>query len=582
MNNFMLKIAVILAFTCGLPAQVITPESVVEMTKVSEVALQPQGKFIAYTLQVARDADEPAGSAYKELWVVPVKEGAARRYVAKPVSISSLDWTPDGRTITFLATRKSYNQFKQVYGIAVDGGEAQQLTHASKTISAYALSPDGKQIAYIVKGDDPEDIKMARKNGFDQIVEDTWSATNRIFVENIETAETHSVLESDEHPWELSWSPTGTHIIYRASDRPFTDDKYMNSDNYMVAAEGGAGQKIYDTEGKLKLAALSPSGTHAAWLGASSFKDPYTHSLFVMEKGGDAPRNLLGDMEATGESFVWKNDQTILMVMTENTRRYVYEVSITDGKMKKLRGENDPIIDKISLSADGKLFATKAHAYNHPDEVFLGTLNNKPMKRLTISNQDLVDMEFGEQETITWEGPDGLSISGILIKPVGYQAGNQYPLQVQVHGGPESARLDGWYTGYNRPIQMLAQRGIMVFIPNYRGSTGKGVKFSEANHNDMMGKEFEDILAGIDYLDEQGMIDMQRVGIGGGSYGGYAAAWGATKHSERFAVAVMFVGISNQISKGGMTDTPLENAGVHWNQWLHDDHDFAWDRSPLK
>ena len=107
-----------------------------------------------------------------------------------------------------------------------------------------------------------------------------------------------------------------------------------------------------------------------------------------MEKGGDAPRNLLGDMEATGESFVWKNDQTILMVMTENTRRYVYEVSITDGKMKKLRGENDPIIDKISLSAHGKLFATKAHAYNHPDEVFLGTLNNNCLLYTSPSPRD--------------------------------------------------------------------------------------------------------------------------------------------------------------------------------------------------
>jgi dipeptidyl aminopeptidase/acylaminoacyl peptidase len=129
---------------------------------------------------------------------------------------------------------------------------------------------------------------------------------------------------------------------------------------------------------------------------------------------------------------------------------------------------------------------------------------------------------------------------------------------------------------------MLAQRGFVVLMPNYRGSTGRGVAYSMGDHNDLMGKEFDDMLAGIDHLVDLGYVDPDRVGIGGGSYGGYTSAWAATKHSERFQASVVFAGIANQISKAGVTDTPSENAVVHWNVWLYDNMDLVWDRSPIK
>jgi dipeptidyl aminopeptidase/acylaminoacyl peptidase len=119
-------------------------------------------------------------------------------------------------------------------------------------------------------------------------------------------------------------------------------------------------------------------------------------------------------------------------------------------------------------------------------------------------------------------------------------------------------------------------------MPNYRGSTGRGVAYSKGDHNDLMGEEMHDNLTGIDHLIQLGLVDKYRVGIGGGSYGGYTSAWAATKHSDRFKAAVVFAGIANQISKAGMTDTPVENAGVHWNVWLYDDMDLVWDRSPIK
>jgi dipeptidyl aminopeptidase/acylaminoacyl peptidase len=154
-------------------------------------------------------------------------------------------------------------------------------------------------------------------------------------------------------------------------------------------------------------------------------------------------------------------------------------------------------------------------------------------------------------------------------------------LIVSVHGGPESHLRNGWLTYYSYPGQVGAAEGFAVFYPNYRGSTGRGVKFSKLGQADYAGKEFDDILDGIDHLAAKGLINPKKVGVTGGSYGGFASAWMATKHTKRFAASVMFVGISDQISKFGTTDIPNEMFLVHARKWPWKDWDFFRERSPI-
>lgn len=561
---------------------ILTPEKVVEMRWVTSASIQPQGEKIAYTLRVPRDASEKPGSYYSELWVVDVESGKTLPFVQKPYSVGHIQWASDGASILFVMKRHSVDPHSQVYRIPVSGGEAQKISHAKGNVLNFKLSPDGQKLAFTMKEEEPEEVKKAKEQGFDQTVADTWTTQTRLYVEDLASGEPVLVSQDRVNIWDFGWTPDSRHLIYRASERPFTDDSYMFTRNYKVSAEGGPGELIHPTEGKLELAQQSPDGHYIAWLGAVDIHDPYPGSLFIKKANSAEVRNLLEGFKATAESFVWKDKQTLLLTVIENTRTYLYEVLIPSGKMKKVMGDNAPIFREVSLANDGKTAAFVGNSALHPNEVYIVKLSENRPRRLTHSNPDLSTMAFGQQETISWKGPDDLTIFGVLIKPWGFREGQRYPLIVVVHGGPESAYLDGWNTYYSRPVQLLAQRGYMVLIPNYRGSIGRGVAFSKADHKDMMGKEFDDILAGIDYLIDKGWVDGQRVGIGGGSYGGFTSAWAATRHSQRFKAAVVFAGISNQVSKEGTTDIPEEIRLVHWEFALYENFELAWERSPLK
>ncbi len=560
--------------------RLLTPEDVVNLRYVRSVAIQPQGQLVAYTLRVPRDSTEAPGGDYNELWIVDGPSGRRYPLIRKPSSVANLEWSPDGKYVYFLMRRKTMNPNRQVYRISPTGGEAQLITTVPRSIAFFRLAPDGERIAFVMRSKAPDSITLRRKKGFDHHVEDTWFTWNQLFVWDIKTGTYQSIVSDSLHILELNWTPDGEHIVFRAARRPFTDDAYMFTDNYIVTVATGEVTQLYDTEGKLHVAEQSPDGKYWAWLGATQLHDPYPGSLFLFKKEWGKPVNLLEGFNGTAIWFKWLSDKRIALVTIEKTRTYLYFINIPSGRMKR-QPLPSVVFRSVSFAKNGKTIAFAGSAFNHPNEVFWGKTGGR-LRKITNHNPILKQMAFGKQETIHWKGPDNLTIYGVLVYPVGYQSGKQYPLQVQVHGGPESATLDGWNTYYSSWVQMLAQRGFFVLLPNYRGSIGRGVAYSMADHWDMMGKEFLDILAGIDTLIARGMVDSNKVAIGGGSYGGYTSAWAATRFSKRFKAAIVFAGISNQISKIGTTDTPAENALVHWSRWPYEDFQFVWSRSPLK
>jgi dipeptidyl aminopeptidase/acylaminoacyl peptidase len=233
------------------------------------------------------------------------------------------------------------------------------------------------------------------------------------------------------------------------------------------------------------------------------------------------------------------------------------------------------------MARDGASAAWLEQSPRHPPEVFLYQPREKNARRLTNSNPWLAELQFAPQEVVKHKARDGLELEGILIRPLEAEAGTRYPLILAVHGGPEANVPNGWVTSYANPGQFAAARGFAVFYPNYRGSTGRGVAFSKLGQGDAAGKEFDDLVDAVDHLVATGLVDKAKVGITGGSYGGYASAWGATYYSERFAASVMFVGLSDLVSKAGTTDIPHEMHLVHHLKHLWEAWDHFRQRSPI-
>ncbi|RMF59766.1 MAG: S9 family peptidase, partial [Calditrichaeota bacterium] len=380
--------------------------------------------------------------------------------------------------------------------------------------------------------------------------------------------------------WSFAWSPNSKQIVFQGTDTPLTDDSYMFKKIYQISIEEGIPSLLCKTEGKLGPMAFSPDGNHLAYLGAVSLNDPLAQSLFVVPSSGGTPKNLTENFEGSGHNLYWLDNHTVLLLSTEGVQNTLRKVDIRTGKMKLIYS-NGPIITSLSLHRKSGKFAAIANAPTHPSELFVGTVKKGHLTRLTHTNPELREIKLARQEVIEWEGADGWKIQGILTYPLHYQEGKKYPLALQIHGGPEGVSVNGWRTRATYPVQILAANDYFVLEPNYRGSGGRGVAFSKADHDDLGGKEFEDVLAGIDHLVKMGYVDNEQVVTGGWSYGGYFSAWAATRHSQRFKAAVVAAGLTNWISFAGTTDIPHEMSLVHWNSYWLEQRDLHWERSPL-
>ncbi len=556
-----------------------TPRDVARLQTVLSARISPDGRFIAYTRAVPRDpfAGED-GPSYIELHVLDAS-GRSRPFVTGKVVVSQVTWTPDGQSIAYLAKRGD-DTHTALYVIPLGGGESRKLLTHGASVHHVRFRPDGKQVAFLSTPPRSADEKKWREKGFNQeIYEEDWRPT-RVYVADVEGKSPPRGLELKGSAFDLQWSPDGKQLAVALAPTPLVDDSYMFKRIHVVDVETGNVTERIDNPGKLGAFAFSPDGRHLAMISAADLNDPAEGRLMVVAIPGGGPlRDLMPKYEAHVEAFAWRDAQTLVYLAAEGVETVVGEVNL-EGHVESRIPAGRAIFQSLTLAKTGAL-ALVGHTPTHPSEVFYLAESSEP-RRLTDSNPWLKDKRFGEQSVVRWKAKDGLELEGILIKPINYREGRRYPLILTVHGGPESHIPNGWLTRYAYAGQVGAARGFAVFYPNYRGSTGRGVAFSKLGHADAAGKEFDDLVDAVDHLVEQGIVDRDRVGITGGSYGGYASAWGATYFSDRFAASVMFVGISDNVSKVGTTDIPEEMYLVHHRKRLWEDWEYFLERSPIR
>lgn len=557
----------------------LTLEQIAELNQVVDIAISPDGRHIAYALSVQRKLfEEDDGASWTELHVID-RDGDSRGYVTGEVNISRIGWTPDSRRITFL-TRRGDDKHATLYAIPVDGGEAQKLHAEEEGIRDYSLSPDGERAAVISREPRSEREKRREELGFNQ----------QVFEEDVRPFRVHVVPVGDhggeqqtmDLEWSaqsVQWSPDGSRLAVAAAPHELVDNVIIRTRVHFIDWRSGETTAQVETPGKIGSFAWAPDGAHLGLIMAEDANDPSEGRLATVAVDATTPADLLPGLEGHVWHVGWRDARHLYYISYEGVNARLGEIRRDGSRDRTLLGGDGPVWDLLSVSDDGAV-ALGATAPDHPREVFRVAGNRRSTARLTDSNPWLADVALGRHEVVRYQARDGLEIEGILIHPLD-EGDAPHPLILQVHGGPEAHYSNGWLTAHSMPGQAAAARGYAVFYPNYRASTGRGVEFSKLNHGRPAAEEFDDLVDGVDHLIEAGIVDGDRVGITGGSYGGYASAWGATYYTERFAAAVMNVGISEKISMLGTSDIPVELYQVHYLTWPWEDWDLYRDASPL-
>jgi dipeptidyl aminopeptidase/acylaminoacyl peptidase len=575
-------------------------EQLAAVRSVEDVVVAPGGSFIAYTLEVPRKPGvDPDGKAWRELHVVSVEGGADASYISGEVGIASIRFSPDGQLITYLAKR-GCDLHASLWAIPLSGGESRRLLAFETEITDYSISPDGKRVAFVATEPECKERTARQAAGYSQeIFEEDW-LPKRVWLAPLPGYEPRVVdpsapdedvqpkaLEIDGSPYHLRFSPDGGRLAVDVAPRPLVDDDLMLRKVVVVDAGSGEVRARLNNPGKLGSFEFSPDGTRVAMISAADPNDPAEGRLMVVPAAGGPLVDVLPDLEGHVTGFAWQDTNTLMFLSDEREETRFGEVDIETLEQKThamsgsvAGGVRTPIMTGLSLSSNGQRVALVGESPEHPGEVFTMAHGDAVPRRLTDSNPWLASVDLAPQEVFRHEARDGLDLSGVLIRPVA-ETEEPAPLLLFVHGGPEGHRRNGWLTRYSAPGQVAAARGYAVFYPNYRGSTGRGVEFSKLGQSDAAGKEFDDLVDAVDALVEAGIADNDRVGVTGGSYGGYATAWLATTSSDRFKAGVMFVGISNKLSKGMTTEIPVEDIMVHTRFAPYTNWQFSLERSPI-
>ncbi len=617
MRLFMMAAAAALLFPPLAGAQqkrAFTPADWYRLTTVSSPAMSPDGQRVAFTVTTVKETDN---RRHSEVWVVHTSGGEPVRYTSPSTESSNPRWSPDGRYLFFTSNRPGGRGNSWALRMDRPGGEAFQMT----TYPSGSVPRDGRFAVWADTA--PRDSladtttwrgmqTMARPphgavtrpldpRRFDgrHIVEMGYKGNNQGFIPNRRDPRSWKAAQI----WMQSFGDTAKRQITRApySHRnatvspdgrwiAFTADAELRPDSvvqaqrdslyrlpynrerdeadrnetdiFVIPVTGGEPRRVASFMGSERDLAWSPDSRQISFV--SSPGRAQSARLYVVSAAGGTPQNVLGSWQYEPDEYRWLPNGTLAVSAAVGGRTALFSVSPRTRQLRELIGGRRRL-SGFSHDRSGARVAYVATAFNAPTELYVADSNGRSERRLTRFNDSVnAEIAWADAERFTYPSVGGLEIEGWLMRPYGYQPGRKYPLVLYIHGGPHSAYGENWFDEF----QNLAGAGMWVLYTNPRGSSGYGADFTYSTRGRWGAEDYEDLMRAVDIAARRPDVDSTRMGITGGSYGGFMTAWITTK-THRFKAAQADRMISNWWSWYGTSDaqglTNWEFFGKPWD-----------------
>jgi dipeptidyl aminopeptidase/acylaminoacyl peptidase len=576
----------------------ITPEDYYAFETLSDPHLSPDGKLVAY---VVTTIDQKQNRRNSSIWLAATDGSRAPwQFTTSPQSSNSPRWSPDGQWLAFLSTRPAGSASgageapkSQVYILSMRGGEARRVTNLKNGAGSFQWSPDGTRLVTLSRTGqsdlhpelaDRSDVRHYRNISY-KFNDTGWFDDRRshLWVVDVKTGAAKQITSGDDwNDTEPQWSPDGTRIAF-VSDRTgkaFEDSR--NTDVWVIAADGGPLVKISDHAEADRGPRWSPDGKTIAFVGSD--KEDSSHpKIYLAPSSGNATSTLAAKgLDLIPSELIWAEGGRAIYFETGVKGEYhLFRVDLASKEVRAVtsgpRAVRNADINEHSGNPAGKMVYT-VNDFKHLDDLYVAELSGRNERQLTHLNQALwAKLQLQDVERITYKSADGWDVDGFLVKPLGWEAGKKYPMILSVHGGPAGMYGVDWF----HEFQVYAARGWAVFYTNPRGSTGYGEKFERGIFGEWGGKDYEDVMNGVEaILKKYSWIDRDRLGVTGGSYGGFMTNW-IVGHTDLFKAAVTLRSVVNFISDEGTRDGAYGHRRDFGGD-LFEKFDLYWDRSPLK
>lgn len=556
-----------------------------------EIAVSPDGEQIAYTVRTADLKNSEWGS---DLWLYQAANDTDRQLTFQGESEHPA-WPPDGAWITFLSDRKyrrgtegNISNDTQIWALPIAGGEAQQWTTSLTSIDEYRWAPDSRSIVYLADQPQPASIRAQearlKKLKLDETVKDSLRVNKVLYALDISTKEARVIAVLDPGVRSFDISHDGQWIVYETNYTGDYNDE-QKYDLWTVNTATGRTVQLTDFPGPETDPRFSPDGSWIAYINQTTPDIEFAETdlarcRFVPGQAARDIMTLTRDYDRSVVAYRWLGDADLALQIADGTETPVVDFR-PDRTSKRYRRITPDVgnASQLALPAgqSGAIFYRWEDAEHLPELA----VNRKGRQQiLTDYSRVLAKYQTGVIRKYRWNSVDGQTIEGLLFLPPGFDSRKQYPFILTVHGGPYG-RFRQTYLQYYLP-QIYTADGYVVFAPNPRGSSGyddafgKAIWYKVGGH--MGGIDYQDIMAGVDALIQDGMVDSTRMGVTGGSYGGYMTNW-IISQTNRFRAAVSMYGIFSLFTDWSNSWQPAWEKmylGIYyWERPITEDHPYV-------